>query len=138
MKNLIVLFLILAACERGAQGIQGGNGTNGTNGIDGTNGTNGATGAQGPQGPQGIPGSTGAQGPAGADGTQITVVQFCPGTPSYPSTFPETGLCINGNIYAVYSKNDGFLTEIPPGLYRSNAVSSSCTFAVGANCQILN
>lgn len=86
-----------------------------------------------------IPGPTGATGPAGANGTAITVVQFCAGvTPSYPSTFPETGLCINGNIYAVYSANDGFLTEIVPGAYNSNAIGSSCSFTVLPNCLIQN
>src|ERR1700677_3652665 len=58
----------------------------------------------------------------------IEPVQFCPGTPSYPSTFPEVGWCLNGELYAVYSSNDGFLTLIPPGNYQSNAIGSSCNF----------
>jgi hypothetical protein len=92
--------------------------------TDGINGLNGM---------DGLPGSP------GTNGTIITVEQFCPGVDSsYPSTFPEVGLCINNNIYAVYSANDGFLTLITPGLYESNAVGSSCTFTVGDNCEITN
>jgi hypothetical protein len=89
-------------------------------GKDGTNGLDGKS----------------VQGPAGSNGTVITTVQFCPGTSSYPSTFPELGLCINNNLYAVYSANDGFLTLIPPGSYNSNAIGSSCTFTVLPNCSI--
>lgn len=82
-----------------------------------------------------IQGPPGEQGPPG---TGITTVQFCPGTTQYPTIFPEYGLLINGNIYAVYSQNDGFLTLIPTGIYYSNAVGSSCTFTVNANGTITN
>ena len=86
------------------------NGTNGTNGSNGTNGTN---------------------------GTVVSPIQFCPGiTPSYPSSFPEVGFCIGGNLYAVYSANDGFLSEITPGTYSSNGINASCTFKVLANCVV--
>jgi hypothetical protein len=99
-------------------------------------GPQGAAGLQGPQGAVGPQGPQGLQGAAGLNGTTITVVQFCPGvTPVYPSTFPETGLCINGTIYAVYSANDGFLTSLPNGVYDSNAIGSSCTFTV-SGCTI--
>lgn len=67
-----------------------------------------------------------------------TMVQFCPGTAVYPSSFPEVGICLNNQIYAVYSVNSGFLTLIPPGNYSSNAVGSSCNFTVLPNCQIQN
>lgn len=91
------------------------------------------------QGPQGIPGQPGSTGPAGANGTAIVPIQFCPGsTPAYPSNFPEYGLLINGQIYAVYSLNDGFLTWLPPGVYSSNAVGSSCTFTVNIDGTITN
>jgi hypothetical protein len=90
--------------------------------------------ACGQQGAQGIPGQS-IVGPAGLNGTPITIVQFCPGvTPAYPTTFPEVGLCINEQIYAVYSANDGFLTEIPTGTYTSTAIGSACNFVVGPNC----
>lgn len=87
---------------------------------------------------KGDSGSQGPPGPAGLDGTQITVVQFCPGTTTYPGTFVETGLCINNKIWAVYSANNGFLTEVVPGTYSSNAVGSNCTFTVLPGCIIQN
>jgi len=87
-------------------------------------------------GHNGLNGTNGTPGINGTNGTVVTSVQFCPGTPSYASTFPETGLCFNGNIYAVYSANDGFLTEIVPGAYTSNAIGSSCNFTVLPNCVI--
>lgn len=126
----------------GPQGSPGPAGTNGTNGVDGAVGPQGSPGPQGPAGPQGSPGPkgspgpTGPQGPAGANGTVITTVQFCPGTVSYPTTFPEFGLCINNTIFGVFSANGGFLAELPPGVYNSNAVGSSCTFTIGTNCKI--
>jgi len=92
-----------------------------------------AVGCQG-QGPQGIQGDAG---PRGADGTQITIVQFCPGvTPTYPTTFPEVGLCIDNQLYAVYSANNGFLVLVTPGRYSSNAIGSSCSFTVLPNCVV--
>lgn len=87
----------------------------------------GACGQQGPVGPRG---------PSGLDGTTITTVQFCSGTTTYPTTFNEVGFCINGVIWAVYSANNGFLTEVPPGNYSSNAIGSSCSFTVLPGCII--
>jgi hypothetical protein len=84
----------------------------------------------------GIQGLVGQTGATGLPGTSVTVVQLCPGTPSYPSTFPEVAFCISGNLYAVYSANDGFETLLTPGYYSSNAVGSSCNFTVAAGCQI--
>jgi hypothetical protein len=73
----------------------------------------------------------------GQPGTQVTMIRFCPNvTPSYPSTFPEYGFCIDNNMYGVYSTNGGFLSLLPPGLYISNAVGSSCNFTIAANCQV--
>lgn len=66
----------------------------------------------------------------------FTIVQFCPGITSYPQTFSEIGFCINNQLYAVYSANDGFLTLVPPGTYSSNGINSSCTFNVGLNCEV--
>jgi hypothetical protein len=84
---------------------------NGINGVNGTNGTNSA----------------------------ISPIQFCPGTPSYPSdVFPEVGFCINNSIYAVYSANGGFLTEVLPGNWSSDGINSSCNFTVLPNCVITN
>lgn len=116
--SVIVLGLVIAACS----GPRGGHGDLGNTGATGSNGNNG---------------SNGSQGPSGQDGTVITVVQFCQGVaPSYPSTFPESGLCINGNLYGVYSANDGFLALLPPGAYNSNAIGSNCNFTILPNCVI--
>lgn len=93
-------------------------------------GCRGPAGHGGPAGPKGDAGPVGETGPAGQDGTLITVVKFCTDTATYPSTFPEYGLCIDSKLYAVYSTNGGFLAYIPNGSYSSNAVGSSCTFTV--------
>jgi hypothetical protein len=77
------------------------------------------------------------------DGTQSNIdqenfVQFCSGTTMYPTEFNEVGICYLGNLYGVYSLNNGFLTLIPPGEYESNAVGSSCNFQVLPNCVIVD
>lgn len=92
-------------------------------------------------GPGIIPGPIGPSGPKGdpgLDATQITVVKFCPNSvANYPSVFPEIGLCINSKLYAVYSANNGFLVEVIPGVYQSNAIGSSCSFEVQNNCLVI-
>ena len=90
-------------------GAAGANGTNGTNGINGVNGTN---------------------------GTVVTSVQLCAATPHYPDVLPETALCINNHLYGVYSGLGGYLFDIAPGAYNSNAIGVSCTVTVLPNCQI--
>lgn len=107
--------------EVGPAGPQGPKGDSGLDGIDGL---------QGQIGPQGIPGV-----PA-SPGTTVTFIKFCNETPSYPSAFPEFGLCVDGEIFAVYSTHGGFGVKIPPGTYSSNGVNSSCTFTVQANCVV--
>jgi len=98
------------------------------NGAVGATGPTGATGAQGPQGPAGQ---------NGTDATPITFVQFCSGfTPTYPSSFPEYGICVNNVMYGVYSANGGFLAELLPGEYSSDGINASCTFTIGQNCQV--
>lgn len=74
----------------------------------------------------------------GINGTVISVVQFCPGTTTYPTEFNEVGLCINNNLWAVYSSNGGFFTEVLPGTWSSDGINSSCDFQVGPNCTILS
>lgn len=66
----------------------------------------------------------------------FTIVQFCPSVTTYPTTFSEIGFCIDSQLYAVYSANDGFLTLVVPGTYSSNGINSSCTFVVGQNCEV--
>lgn len=149
--------------SQGPTGVQGASGSNGSNGSNGENSLISAVAANAIQCPTGgtvikagldvnknnvldpsevsstaviCNGLVGATGAAGLNGTIITPVKFCSQSPSYPTTFPEYGLCINNNLYAVYSANDGFLTLIPPGVYSSNAIGSACSFTVLANCKI--
>lgn len=107
MKKLIVLsLLMLSACGKGATGNPGES-------------------IVGPKGDDGSP------------GTVITPINLCPGfVPSYPNVFPEYALCIQGNLYGVYSANGGFLVKMPPGTYSSNGINASCTLTVGANCAV--
>ena len=63
-------------------------------------------------------------------GSVVQAVQFCPNQTSYPGTFSEVGFCIQGVLYAVYSLNNGFMSQIPSGQYSSNGVNSSCNFTV--------
>lgn len=88
----------------------------------------------GPAGRAGNDGAPGATGPRGADGTTITLVQLCPGVTTYPGVFVELAECINNKLYGVYSANNGFLTELPPGRYSSNAIGSACNLTIEANC----
>ena len=106
----------LIQCTDGSQSLV----LNGTNGVDGQNGHDGANGQD------------------GSPGTLVRSVKFCTDEPSYPTTFPEVGFCIDNQLYAVYSANGGFLTRLEPGTWASNAVGSSCIFTVGANCQVSN
>lgn len=124
----------------GAVGATGPTGAAGATGQDGLNGNKGDTGAAGPQGDPGAIGDTGPKGDtgiAGSPGTVITPVQFCSGiTPTYPSYFPESGLCINHQMYGVYSANGGFLALLTPGSYSSDGINASCTFTIGADCAV--
>lgn len=86
------------------------------------NGVNGSIGATGPQGPTGA---------SGQDSTPITMVKFCPNiTAQYSSSFPEWGIKIGTQIWAVYSQNGGFLTLLVPGRYTTTGVGSNCNFTV--------
>jgi hypothetical protein len=119
--------VITVICN-GTPGANGTNGKDGSDGPQGLNGSNGQNGSQGPAGPQGNPGT---------DLTPIEMVQFCPNVaPNYPTTFPEYGFIINGKLYGVYSANGGFLAQLPPGQYLSNAIGNSCTFTVNADGSI--
>lgn len=137
MIGIVFVTIMVAACMKGKQG------------DPGYAGVSGATGITGPRGPQGNPGqacavqetSPGTVQVTCADGSSmvlsdVTPVALCPEAPVYPSTFPETALCIKGNLYGVYSANDGFLTELEPGVYLSNAIGSTCTLTVSAGCQV--
>lgn len=138
MKKIIMLALVLTGCcgPQGDPGPAGSTGATGSVGAQGPQGNTGDTGAQGIQGPAGPTGATGLQGAPGLDATPVTLIKLCSDTPSYPSTFVEYGVCVGGNLYGVYSANGGFLTLLPPGSYSSNAINSSCSFTVSANCVV--
>ena len=84
--------------------------------------------------------SNGLQGPSGVDIASVMPIQFCHSSfvPSYPNSFPESGLCINEVLYGVYSANGGFLAELPPGTYSSDGINASCTFTIEPGCVIIN
>lgn len=121
MKKITgVIFLsLMMAC-----GYQGPIGQQGLAGKDGTNGHDGAK------------GDTGASGHDGQNATPVTMVNLCPGVSTYPGVFVEIGICLQGKLYGVYSANGGFLTELPPGTYSSNAIGSACNLMIGANCVV--
>lgn len=77
-------------------------------------------------------------GPQGPPGTQVTMVQFCTNyNTNYPSTFPEYGFCVNGNLYATYwDGTDAWTSEVVPGNYESTSTSAPCNFSVSQNCAI--
>lgn len=148
-----------AAGKDGSDGKDGAAGVAGVVGSQGSAGQTGATGAAGSAGSNGASGSNctvtqnddgatisctdgtsatitdGANGHDGAAGTKITPEQFCTQgfVPTYPSSFPEYGLLIDGVVYGVYSANGGFLAALPPGQYSSNGINASCTFTINAN-----
>lgn len=132
MRIIILAYILLITACVGFQGPAGVRGPSGTTGDQGPKGDPGNS-VTGPTGPVGAPGSPGLN---GSDGTQITMINFCPDTTVYPNVFAEIGFCIDDQIYAVYSTNDGFLTLVPPGTYYSNGVNSTCTFTILPNCNI--
>jgi len=100
-------------------------------------GKQGPQGSQGLIGPQGLTGSTGAAGAPGTNATPVTVVQLCSGcAPAYPSTFAESAVCLQGQLYGVYSANGGFLALLPPGAYSSDGINCSCSFTISAGCKV--
>jgi hypothetical protein len=101
-------------------------------------GPKGDTGATGATGDTGAAGQNGTNGTNGTNATPVTFVKFCPGVTVYPSKFVEGGFCINGSIYATYSANGGFTSEMPPGMYGSSGINASCNFTIGLNCTIIS
>lgn len=71
-------------------------------------------------------------------GSTISAVKFCPGyTVSYPTTWPEYGFCINGDLYAtITDKGTTFTTKVAPGGYSSTSTSAPCNFTYIGACQI--
>jgi hypothetical protein len=140
------------------------NGINGSNGTNGTNGTNESitleslasspacpsggvkitsssasavevcNGVNGLNGEQGLPGVQGIPGLAGSSGTIVTPVKFCA---TDNSTFPEYGLMIGEELFAVYwgstpaspSTPQAFLTKLVAGNYMSTG-GNNCLFTI--------
>lgn len=84
----------------------------------------------------GCEGKKGDVGAPGSDANLVTPIQLCPGVTTYPSAFIEVAVCIDDQLYGVYSSLDGFLTKLPPGAYVSNAIGSNCNFTVLEHCVI--
>lgn len=98
---------------------------NGQDGVDGQNGTNGADGQNGQDGANGAPGSV------------VLAVSLCPSKPLiYPSSFPESALCVNNSLFGVYwNGHQAFLSELPPGDYVSTS-PQGCSLRIKANCVV--
>jgi hypothetical protein len=79
-------------------------------------------------------GANGQNGQNGAPGTIVTPVKFCAND---NSTFPEYGLMIGNDLFAVYwgttpaspTKPQAFLTKLVPGNYRSTG-GNNCLFSI--------
>lgn len=90
-------------------------------------------------GPQGAPGQSiiGPPGGRGSDSIPVVPVKLCPGDTHYPDVFVEIALCIDNTLWGVYSANDGFLVELVPGYYKSNAIGSACNLTIKENCEVV-
>jgi hypothetical protein len=156
-KKIMVGFCIVLAILGISSGLsgcgkQGAPGSQGVQGIPGSNCTvtllavgspgasNGGSLIQCPDGSSSLVlnGNNGENGQAGTPGTVVTPIQFCTGyTTTYPSSFPEFGVCINNLIYAVYwDGSNAWLAQIVPGYYASTSTNAACDFTVAENCTI--
>jgi hypothetical protein len=129
-------FLASATCPGGGVKISGSASVS----VEVCNGVNGLNGQQGIQGVQGIPGmagatgATGETGAAGTNATQVTPVKFCAND---NSAFPEYGLLIGEELFAVFwgptpgtpSVSQAFLSKLVAGNYMSTG-GNNCLFAV--------
>jgi hypothetical protein len=129
----------------------GANGMNGTNGINGTSASisvQSATAMQCSTGGyvftstgnpsvvvcNGNQGTQGIQGPSGQAGTQVIPIKFCSND---SSAFPEYGLMVGDQVFAVYwgvtpsspNKEQSFLALLTPGSYKSTG-GNNCNFTV--------
>lgn len=77
------------------------------------------------------------QGPTVVQENKTKPIKLCEGETSYPSSFPEYGLCIDNVLYGVFWMNgSAWLGEIAEGRYRSTSSSVKCNFTVKPNCVI--
>lgn len=132
---ILVMMTSLGCAKDGKDGASGSIGTPGEPGRDGSTGPSGADGSSGYDGIS-IVGPSGPPGRDGIDAPRLSMISLCPGITSYPGVFIEVGICISGQLYAVYSDHGGFLTLISPGSYHSFAIGSACDLTVGPDCEI--
>jgi len=69
-----------------------------------------------------------------------TTVKFCANqTVSYPNSFPEWGLCLQNQLYAVFfDGQNAWWAQIPAGNYRTTSTGLICNFTVKENCVVEN
>lgn len=73
----------------------------------------------------------------GVDAAQVSMVQLCAGSTTYPTSFPEFGTCVNDQLYGVYwDGHNAWQALIAPGTWNSTSSSVPCSFTVGPNCQV--
>ena len=140
----ILLILTLSACGKPQDGKAGADGSNGHDGHDGTNASCTVKAIQGgsliscSDGSSSLVlnGTNGTNGQNGTPGSVIKPTTLCAEDKTvYPKVFAEVAFCIDGDLYAVYSENNGFLSLIPNGSYTSNGHNSSCSFKV-SGCKV--
>lgn len=135
LLELLVVGVVLGVTLCLLSSLMGCRGPEGRQGISvvGPKGDTGNTGANGATGATGVNGTNGTNGTNGADATPVTVVNLCPGVSNY-GVFVETAICLNGNLYAVYSIPNAFMTLIAPGNYTSAGIGSACNLTVSPGC----
>lgn len=91
-------------------------------------------------GKDGRQGTNGSNGVNGQNATPINMIKFCPNINEvYPNTFPEYGMCIDNNLYAVYwNGNTAFLAKLVAGTYTTTAIGGNCTFTVTNNSCVIH
>lgn len=79
-------------------------------------------------------GTNGIDGVDGEDATGVSSVQFCP---NIAGSFPEFGMCINNELYAVFmgANNQVRMSRLTPGTF-STTDGRQCTFTVVEGCTI--
>lgn len=139
MKKILTSLIILTACGTNTYYLPGNNGAAGATGSSGLIGNTGEQGIQGSTGiigPTGAIGITGSEGVTGNSGANISYIKFCNNyIGSYPGSFPEYGICIDNNLFAVYwDGRNSWLAMVYPGYYKSTSTTAPCNFTVLPNC----
>lgn len=131
--KLVLIYLALVATIVCCGPRIGAPGPAGRDGVDGAQGEKGDTGAMGPQGAQG------PQGAPGVDAAPVVAIKLCLNVPTvYPTSFPESALCIQGKLYGVYwDGSHAFLAYLPPGNYTSTS-PQGCNLHIHENCIVSN